>query len=83
VHPVHLAREFRRFHRCTPGEMLRAHRIRRAASLLRAPRARIAEVAAATGFADQAQFTKCFKRETGMTPGQYRVVFGSERAVDR
>lgn len=79
AHPVHLAREFRRFHHCTPGEMLRAHRIRRAASLLRAPRARIAEVAAATGFADQAQLTKCFKRETGMTPGQYRAVFGFDR----
>jgi YesN/AraC family two-component response regulator len=32
----------------------------------------ISEVAYAVGFTDPKYFTKCFKKETGMTPTEYR-----------
>jgi AraC-like DNA-binding protein len=34
----------------------------------------LAQVAAATGFADQSHFNRTFKRFTGMTPGHYRTL---------
>jgi AraC-like DNA-binding protein len=40
------------------------------------------EVAHAAGFADQAHFTRHFKRLTGVTPGQYRAAHG-HRATRR
>jgi AraC-like DNA-binding protein len=44
----------------------------------------VAEVAAATGFADQAHLTRVFKRVTGITPGRFRrdhVAFQSHGSV--
>ncbi len=32
----------------------------------------VADIAAATGFADQAHLTRAFKRATGITPGRFR-----------
>jgi AraC family transcriptional regulator len=43
-------------------------RIRRAQDLLRRRNAEIAEVAAATGFADQSHFTRVFREHVGSTP---------------
>jgi len=34
--------------------------------------ASLAQIALESGFADQSQFTKSFKRATGLTPGEYR-----------
>ena len=46
--------------------------MRHASELLRSRNRSLAEIALDSGFADQAQLTKAFKRITGMTPGQYR-----------
>jgi AraC family transcriptional regulator len=72
VHPIHLARTFRRFYRCTPGEYLRALRVQHAASLLASSNLTLAEVALESGFADQSHFTKIFRRAFGVAPGAYR-----------
>ena len=48
-------------------------RLRQARDMLR-QRKPIAEVANALGFADQAHFTRHFKRAFGFTPGQYRAL---------
>jgi AraC-like DNA-binding protein len=46
----------------------------------------VADVAAATGFADQAHLTRAFKRVTGITPGRLRkdhLAFQSQPATSR
>jgi AraC family transcriptional regulator len=71
VHPIHLARAFRRYFACSPGEYLRRCRIERVRALLATPMP-LAEVALEAGFHDQSQLTKAFRRATGMTPGMFR-----------
>jgi AraC family transcriptional regulator len=72
VHPVHLARAFRRYFKCTVAEYVRRIRIGAACHELEATDAAIVQIAVDLGFADQSHFTKTFKRITGMTPGGYR-----------
>lgn len=72
VHPVHLARAFRTFVGCTPGDLLRARRLELAADALMRSENSLAEITLASGFSDQAQFTKAFHRIYGVTPGAYR-----------
>jgi AraC family transcriptional regulator len=71
VHPTHLARTFRAHFAVTIGEMVRECRIRHAKRELAAGGSP-AEIAAATGFADQSHFTRVFRSVTGTTPGAYR-----------
>jgi AraC family transcriptional regulator len=72
VHPVYLARAFRKHYGRTPGAYLRRVRIDWAAQQLAAPSARpIIEIALLAGFSDQSHFTHAFKRELGLTPAQF------------
>jgi AraC family transcriptional regulator len=75
VHRGHLARTFRSHYRCTLGEYLRRLRVEQACRLLRG-KTPLAEIALATGFADQSHFSAVFKRHTGMTPAAYRKILG-------
>jgi AraC family transcriptional regulator len=75
VHPVHLVRSFRQFYRSTIGEYLRRLRIEFASQQLAATDTPIAAIAVASGFADQSHFTRTFKRLTGLTPANYRVLY--------
>jgi AraC family transcriptional regulator len=72
VHPAHLARVFRTFLRCAPGDLLRARRLELAAAALMKSDRSLAEIALDSGFCDQAQFTKAFCRMYGVPPGAYR-----------
>ena len=54
-----------------------AHRIRKARRLLEAGET-IADVAAATGFADQSHLHRHFQRGLGLTPGEYRRIFNPQ-----
>jgi AraC-like DNA-binding protein len=71
VHPVQLARAFRKCYRCSTGEYVRRLRVEYSARQL-ASRRPLAEIALAAGFADQSHFTRIFKRHTGMTPAEFR-----------
>jgi AraC family transcriptional regulator len=75
VHPVHLAREFRRFNRCTIGEYIRQLRIERACIQLHGSDEPLAAIASSVGFSDQSHFSRTFKRLIGMTPARYRATF--------
>jgi AraC-like DNA-binding protein len=66
-----LVRLFRDRTGLPPHSLQLAHRIRTARRLLEAGRP-IAEVAAATGFADQSHLHRHFQRSLGLTPGQYQ-----------
>lgn len=72
VHPVHLARTFRRHYGCTIGEYARRLRIERARHALIDGDRSISAIALSNGFSDQAHFTRRFKEIVGMPPGEYR-----------
>lgn len=73
VHPVHLARVFRRRFGCSLAEYQRRLRISEACDRLAGDES-LSTIALRTGFSDQAHFTRRFKELTGMPPGRYRRV---------
>ena len=77
VHPVHLAREFRRFYRCTIGEYVHRRRIGDACRQVSTTDIPLKEIALAAGFFDQSHFARTFKKLTALTPGEYRNAFRS------
>jgi AraC family transcriptional regulator len=83
VHPIHLARTFRRHFRCTPGEFARVRRLERAVRLLLHGTQPLAEVALGCGFADQSHFSRVFSGAFGLPPGEYRVLAGPASAGQR
>jgi AraC family transcriptional regulator len=77
VHPLHLARVFRRRHGTTVAAYVRRLRLESGLHQLRLPDRTLAEIALCAGFADQSHFTRTFKRMTGLTPRAYRRTLGS------
>jgi AraC family transcriptional regulator len=73
VHPVHLARTFRRTHGITVGGYARRVRTARAIALLGTSQSTLGEIAAEAGFCDQSHMARLVKRETGRTPGELRA----------
>jgi len=73
MHPIRLATAFRQQYRCTIGDYRRRLRIEFACRELTNTRASLTEVALAAGFADQAHFSRTFKRLTGTTPAKFRA----------
>jgi len=74
VHPVHLARVFRRQTGGTIGEYLRRLRVEFACRRISASNDSLTEIALAAGFADQSHFARTFKNQLGVTPGEYRKI---------
>lgn len=72
VHPVYLARIFRKVLGMSLGEYQRQTRLRHAVQLLTSTRLPISHVASDSGFADQSHLTHLLKRSTGFTPGALR-----------
>ena len=56
----------------TPGEFIRNFRLKRAAQLLRSTTKPVTEVAMLVGFSTGSNFTRCFQKEYGMPPSDYR-----------
>jgi len=62
----------------TPYQFLMALRIERAKHCLETGDAPLTDIAAMTGFADQAHFTAAFARRVGQSPARYRAAWGRE-----
>lgn len=69
--PFHFLRQFQVRHHATPQQMLMAFRLSEAKRRLTTGEAP-AQVAAATGLADQAHLTRAFARRYGVTPARYQ-----------
>jgi AraC family transcriptional regulator len=69
--PAHFARAFKESTGRAPHQHLMALRLERARRLLETPDAALSDVAVRAGFADQAHFTRLFKRHFGVTPGAF------------
>jgi AraC family transcriptional regulator len=72
VHPVHLARAFRRAFGCSIGEYARERQVVHALSLLEDPSLTLSAVACQAGFADQSHMTRRVRAHTGLTPLAWR-----------
>ena len=73
VHPVHLARSFRRAYHTPFAAYVRTARVAFATQALTATELPLSEIALSAGFCDQSHFTRVFKRHTGMSPQAYRL----------
>ena len=83
VHPVHLAREFRRYFGMSVTEYVQRRRAQRAAELLADPRRPLSSLSYDAGYADQSHFCRIFKRETGMTPQAFRRIVATSPTTRR
>jgi AraC family transcriptional regulator len=72
VHPVHLARAFRRHFGAAPGEYLRRVRLDWARDQVVRGALPLARIALEAGFADQSHLTRAFRARFGATPARLR-----------
>jgi AraC family transcriptional regulator len=79
VHPVYLARQFRRFYGCSVTEYLKQRRLQRTADLVTSNEHPLSLVSYTAGFADQAHMCRVFRAATGVTPGAFRALAGTRR----
>jgi AraC family transcriptional regulator len=71
VHPAHLARVFRQHFGCSVGEYVRRRRVVFACERIAAGEP-LSDIATGAGFANQPHFSRTFKAETGLSPGEFR-----------
>lgn len=75
IHPSHLARTFRKYHRCSIGEYVRRLRIEYAAQEILKSASSLTDISLAAGFSDQSHFTHEFKRQLRTTPAEYKKLY--------
>ncbi len=71
-----LSRHFRALYATSPHRFLLMRRLKYARDMIKAGEP-LAEVAAATGFADQSHLNRQFKKAFGITPGRWAVLTGA------
>jgi AraC family transcriptional regulator len=72
VHPVYLARAFRKHYGITPGEYIRRLRTEWSRQQILNTLSPLAVIAAESGFADQSHLARAFRRKFGIAPGRMR-----------
>src|SRR4030095_12766155 len=79
---AHFARMFRKSTGETPHRFVLRQRLERAKAMLRAPDARVLDVALACGFKTQQHFAQAFRNIWGVSPTEYRQeLVGSEATL--
>ena len=73
VHPVYLARAFRRFLGCGPSEFARRIRVQRAVMSLHKTQFPLSEIAFRCGYSDQSHMTREIRKLTGVSPAALRT----------
>jgi transcriptional regulator GlxA family with amidase domain len=68
----HFSRAFKRSLGLAPMEYVAVRRVERAKAMIGSTRERLADVALACGFADQAHLNRRFRELMGMSPGRWR-----------
>jgi AraC-like DNA-binding protein len=79
--PYHFIRRFTRVVGVTPGRFVRAARVEAARVLLRRTDLPLREIAARTGFPDEYELSRVFKRVTGATPTTVRTGLSPARSA--
>lgn len=74
----YLSKLFKKYKKCTYNEYMIGMRISRAKEMLEGEAYLIGEISDQLGFTDQFYFSKVFKKETGLTPREYRKQFRTE-----
>jgi AraC family transcriptional regulator len=74
VHPIHLARVFRRQNGCSIGEYTRRLRVEFARRQISTTDVPLSEIALSAGFADQSHLARTFKSYLGITASEYRKI---------
>ncbi len=69
---MYLERLFRKYLRHSPQQEIRLTQLKRVKELLVETDLPLAEIAGSTGFRHSEYLSVVFKRELGMTPGEYR-----------
>lgn len=72
--PYHFSRVFRDATGCSPHRFVIRRRIESARAQLAETDDPICTIALESGFSSQANFTRTFRKEAGITPGQYRAL---------
>ena len=72
VHPVHVARAFKKQYGHSVGDYVRRLRVAAACSEIAASDMSIAEIATRNGFSDQSHLCRIMKEYTGKSPRQLR-----------
>jgi AraC family transcriptional regulator len=70
--PFHFIRMFGRSTGMPPGRYIGQRRLERAQAMLASGEMKIGEIALASGFSSQGNFTRAFRRSTGSTPAAFR-----------
>jgi AraC-like DNA-binding protein len=81
VSAFHFLRLFAQVTGVTPHQYLVRARLRRAARLLAADTASVADVAYESGFGDLSNFVRTFRRAAGVSPGRFRRAARAERKI--
>jgi transcriptional regulator GlxA family with amidase domain len=77
--PTTFARRFKRATGYVPMDYVHAVRIEEAKQIIETTNASIERIGEEVGYEDSASFRRLFKRKSGLTPAEYRRLFGRRR----